>query len=215
MTEPRTRLVQGLAETRLLAILRGTAERSTVQAALALLEAGVRYLEISLTTPGALRVLSTVLAEAPADAEIGAGTVLSVDDARRVQELGVRYAVTPALTGSVAECVRLGLPVFAGALTPTECVAAMDHGASAVKLFPASLGGPGYLRALREPLPGVPFVPVGGIDVASMGEYLRAGALAVGVGGPLLGDAATEDGNLSTLRERAQRFLAAAAGHSA
>jgi 2-dehydro-3-deoxyphosphogluconate aldolase/(4S)-4-hydroxy-2-oxoglutarate aldolase len=100
--------------------------------------------------------------------------------------------------------------VIAGALTPTEVVAAVHRGATAVKLFPASIGGPSYLKALRDPLPDVPFVAVGGVDVAKAEEYFAAGAIAVGLGSPLLGDA-PQGGDLGALRERARAFLAAAA----
>jgi 2-dehydro-3-deoxyphosphogluconate aldolase/(4S)-4-hydroxy-2-oxoglutarate aldolase len=114
--------------------------------------------------------------------------------------------VTPAVTEAVAESVARGIPVLAGVLTPTEVVTAMNLGASAVKLFPAGAGGPAYLRALRGPLPGVPFVPVGGVDAALAAEYFAAGAVAVGIGSPLLGDAAS-GGDLDALRGRAAGLL--------
>jgi 2-dehydro-3-deoxyphosphogluconate aldolase/(4S)-4-hydroxy-2-oxoglutarate aldolase len=113
------------------------------------------------------------------------------------------------VTESVAESVARGIPVLAGALTPTEVVTAMRLGATAVKLFPASFGGPAYLRALRDPLPGVPVVPVGGVDASLAAEYLAAGAVAVGVGSPLVGDAA-RGGDLDALRARAVEFLTVA-----
>ena len=115
--------------------------------------------------------------------------------------------VTPAVTESVAASVARGIPVLAGAFTPTEVVTAADLGAVAVKLFPASVGGPAYLRGLRDPLPDVPFVPVGGVDIARAGDYLAAGAVAVGVGSPLVGDAA-HGGDLAALEKRALAFLA-------
>jgi 2-dehydro-3-deoxyphosphogluconate aldolase/(4S)-4-hydroxy-2-oxoglutarate aldolase len=96
-------------------------------------------------------------------------------------------------------------------LTPTEVHSAMDRGAAAIKLFPASLGGPRYLSALRDPFPGVPFVPVGGVDADAARDYLGRGAVAVGVGSPLVGDAAS-GGDLAALRERARAYLALAAG---
>ena len=107
--------------------------------------------------------------------------------------------------------MRLGLPILAGALTPTEAIAAYAQGASAVKLFPASLGGPRYLAALRDPLPDMPFVPVGGVDAELAGQYLAGGALAVGVGSPLVRDAAA-GGDLAALRARARSFLAVGRG---
>ena len=117
--------------------------------------------------------------------------------------------VTPAVAESVAESVTRGIPVLAGAFTPTEVLTALSLGATAVKLFPSSIGGPAYLRALRDPLPDVPFVPVGGVDAALAAEYLAAGAVAVGIGSPLVGDAA-RGGDLDALRERAAKFLTVA-----
>lgn len=118
---------------------------------------------MSLSGAGALRVIEEVAGKAAGAARIGAGTVLTADDARRARDAGAEYAVTPSLGPGVDEALRLGLPVLAGALTPTEVAAAAAAGATAVKLFPAAAHGPGYLTALRDPFPDVPFVPVGGV----------------------------------------------------
>ena len=198
-----------LSRARLLAIIRGADPAAAIQAALVLLESGIRILEVSLVTTDALRVIAAVARRAPEGCVVGAGTVLTREDVARAQEAGARFMVTPALTESVAESVARGIPVLAGALTPTEVVTAMSLGATAVKVFPASIGGPAYLRALRDPLPDVPFVPVGGVDVALAAEYLAAGAVAVGVGSPLVGDAA-RGGDLDALRGRAASFLTVA-----
>jgi 2-dehydro-3-deoxyphosphogluconate aldolase/(4S)-4-hydroxy-2-oxoglutarate aldolase len=200
-------LVEGIAATRLLAILRGTDPAATVAAALALIDEGVRYLEVSLNTVDALSVIETIVRAAGGQARIGAGTVLTASDALRVREAGAEFVVTPAVTDGIDAAVGAGLPVVAGALTPTECVAALARGASAVKLFPASANGPEYLSALRDPLPDVPFIPVGGVDADAAADYLTRGAVAVGVGSPLLGDAVHEGGDLAALRERARRFV--------
>lgn len=200
----------GLADDRLLAIIRGEDAAASVSSALALIDEGFRYLEVSLNTRDALEVIARVVREAPDGTRIGAGTVLTVDDVRRVRDAGAHFAVTPAVAQSVAESARLGFPVIAGAMTPTESVAAMQQGATAIKLFPASIGGPPYLKALRDPLPDVPFVAVGGVDVAAVGEYFAVGAIAVGLGSPLLGDAPS-GGDLGALRDRARAFQAAAA----
>ena len=120
---------------------------------------------------------------------IGAGTVVTREDALSARDAGTLWMVTPAPDEGFDQAVALGGPVLAGALTPTEVGAAARKGASAVQLFPASLGGPGHLRALRDPLPEIPFVPVGGVDADRAREYFAAGAVAVGVGSPLAGDA--------------------------
>lgn len=199
----------GLAGERMLAIIRGADPDAAIRASLVLLECGIRFLEVSLVTTDALRVIAEVSRRAPDGCVIGAGTVLTRDDVARAAEAGARFIVTPALTESVAESAARGIPVLAGALTPTEAMTAMGLGATAVKLFPASIGGPAYLRALRDPFPGVPFVPVGGVDAVSAAEYLTAGAVAVGIGSPLVGDAA-RGGDLDALCTRAAAFLAVA-----
>jgi len=205
-----TRFLEELTRAGLLAIIRSAEPAAAVvTAALILLESGVRFLEVSLVTTDALQVIAEVARRAPDDALIGAGSVLTREDVTRAQEAGASFIVTPAVTESVAESVVRGLPVLAGAFTPTEVVAAMSLGATAVKLFPAAIGGPAYLRALRDPLPQVPFVPVGGVDAALASRYFAAGAVAVGVGSPLLGDA-TSGGNLDMLRARAAKFLTVA-----
>jgi len=198
-----------LAQERLLVIIRGADPDAAVATSLVLLRSGIRFLEVSLVTADALGVIAEVTRSAPDGAMIGAGTVLTRDDVTRAAEAGARFMVTPAVTESVAESVAVGIPVLAGALTPTEALTAMGLGAAAVKLFPSALGGPAYLRALRDPLPDVPFVPVGGVDVSLTAEYLAVGAIAVGVGSPLVGDA-VRGGDLDALRARAAAFLAVA-----
>ncbi|TFD75812.1 bifunctional 4-hydroxy-2-oxoglutarate aldolase/2-dehydro-3-deoxy-phosphogluconate aldolase [Cryobacterium psychrophilum] len=202
-----------LGRDRLLAIIRGTDPGAAVAASLTLFDAGIRFLEVSLVTTDALGVIAELARLAPAGCVVGAGTVLTIDDVTSAAAAGATFMVTPAVTESIAESVRLGLPVLAGALTPTEVVAARRAGATAVKLFPGSFGGPAYLRALRDPLPDVPFVPVGGVDAERAAAYFTAGAVAVGLGSPLLGDS-VRGGDLDALRERAAEFrnVAAAAG---
>jgi 2-dehydro-3-deoxyphosphogluconate aldolase / (4S)-4-hydroxy-2-oxoglutarate aldolase len=198
-----------LTRERLLAIIRSSDPAAAARAALVLLESGIRFLEVSLVTSDALHVIAEVARRAPQGCVIGAGTVLTRDDVSRAQEAGARFMVTPAVTESVTESVARGIPVLAGAFTPTEVLAALSLGATAVKLFPSATGGPAHLRALRDPLPDVPFVPVGGVDAEVAAEYLAAGAVAVGVGSPLVGDAA-RGGDLDALRQRAADFLAVA-----
>jgi 2-dehydro-3-deoxyphosphogluconate aldolase/(4S)-4-hydroxy-2-oxoglutarate aldolase len=202
-------LLDELRQERLLAIIRSTNPAAAVQAALVLVESGIHFVEVSLVTTDALRVIEEVAHRAPHGCLIGAGTVLTREDVSRAQGAGARFMVTPAVTESVAESVTRGIPVLAGAFTPTEVVTAMGLGATAVKLFPSATGGPAHLRALRDPLPGVPFVPVGGVSAALASEYFAAGAVAVGIGSPLVGDAAT-GGDLNALRARAASFLAVA-----
>lgn len=201
-------LLTTLRSRRLMAIVRGSDPAAASQAVLTLAEEGVTLLEVSLTTPDAFSVIARARAELGGEATVGAGTVITAEDAHRAADAGADFLVTPAIVPGLRVAAERGLPLLAGALTPTEVVAATQQGASAVKIFPASLGGTRYLRALLDPFPAVPFVPVGGVDAAAAREFLAAGATAVGVGSPLLGDAAS-GGPLSDLRVRARRFLAA------
>lgn len=209
MTPVSAEFLTALTRERLLAIIRGTDPDAAIRASLLLLESGIRFLEVSLVTTDALRVIGEVVRLAPPGCVVGAGTVLTPGDVARAADAGARFMVTPAVTDAVAESAARGIPVLAGALTPTEAVTALALGATAVKLFPSSIGGPAYLRALRDPLPGVPFVPVGGVDAVLAAEYLAAGAIAVGIGSPLVGDA-IRGGDPDALRSRAAAFLAVA-----
>lgn len=205
------KFLEELRSARLIAIVRGTDAAAALAATLTLAEEGVRFVEVSLTTPGALGVIAQARAAMEPGAWLGAGTVLSAADAEGAAEAGASYVVTPALGPGVTAAAGRGLPVVAGALTPTEVMGAQQAGAAAVKLFPASLGGARYLRTLRDPFPGTAFVPVGGVHEQAARDYLAHGAIAVGVGSPLVGDAAS-GGPLAGLRERARRFLSIAAG---
>lgn len=195
---------------RLVAIVRGKDAEASFRTVMALVEEGVSLVEVSLSGTGALDVIGRAREELGDAAWLGAGTVRTAEDTRRAAEAGANLMVTPGLGAGVDEAVRRGLPVLAGVLTPTEVIAADAAGAAALKLFPGSVGGPAYLRALRAPFPGLPFVPVGGVDAAAAVAYLAAGAVAVGVGSPLVGDAA-DGGDLGELRRRAAEFKAVCA----
>ncbi|GGR96317.1 aldolase [Streptomyces aureoverticillatus] len=200
--------MQELRARRLVAIVRGTDAEASFRTVMTLVESGVPLVEVSLSGADALGVLRRARAELGPDAWLGAGTVLTADDAARAADAGANLVVTPGLGPGVDAALGRGLPVLAGVLTPTDVIAADAAGATALKVFPASaVGGPAYLKALLGPFPGLPFVPVGGVDAAAAAEYLELGAVAVGVGSPLVGDAA-DGGDLDGLRRRAGRFVA-------
>jgi len=203
-------LLAGVRRTRLLAIVRGNDGAAAGKAALAAMEEGFQYVEIALTTPGALDAITAVRSAAPAGCFVGAGTVLTKQDVDNVAGAGGQFIVTPSLAPSIEEAAGRGIPVLAGALTPSESFEAMNRGATAVKLFPASIGGPGFLKAVRDPFPDIPFIAVGGVGLDEAAGYWAAGAIAVGLGGPLFGDSAS-GGDLAAMRERARRFVALAA----
>ncbi|MGW9046667.1 bifunctional 4-hydroxy-2-oxoglutarate aldolase/2-dehydro-3-deoxy-phosphogluconate aldolase [Streptomyces lydicus] len=201
---------EALRTERLVAIIRGRDAEASFRTVMALAEAGLPLIEVSLSGKDALKVIRRARAELGDAAWLGAGTVLTGDDARRAAEAGANLIVTPGLGAGLEESVRQGLPTLAGVMTPSEVIAAEALGVSALKLFPASAGGPGYLEALRGPFPEVPFVPVGGVDAGLAQAYFEAGAVAVGVGSPLVGDAA-DGGDLDGLRKRAAEFRAVCA----
>jgi len=198
-------LLAELRHRKILAIIRADSPERAVACVDTLVEAGITALEISLTTPGALQAIAQSRAAHNPTILIGAGTVLTPTQADEVAAAGATFVVTPAITQGAHRAVDLGLPLLCGALTPTEVVAALDLGATAIKIFPAKVHGPSYLRELAAPLPHAPLLAVGGVDAASAPEYLAAGAVAVGVGSPLLGDAGT-GGSLSALADRAATF---------
>ncbi|MFG2630716.1 MULTISPECIES: bifunctional 4-hydroxy-2-oxoglutarate aldolase/2-dehydro-3-deoxy-phosphogluconate aldolase [unclassified Streptomyces] len=191
---------------RTLAIVRGSDRVAALRTVLTLAEEGITAAEVSLTTTDALWVIEQARRELDPQALLGAGTVLTSDDAARATDAGAGFLVTPG----VVEDLSTALPVLMGVLTPTEIMTATRRGALAVKLFPASIGGPAYLSSLRAPFPDVPFVPVGGVDAPTALAYLSAGAVAVGVGSPLIGDAA-DGGDLNALRTRAAQWRTALA----
>ncbi|MEU2113965.1 bifunctional 4-hydroxy-2-oxoglutarate aldolase/2-dehydro-3-deoxy-phosphogluconate aldolase [Streptomyces sp. NPDC019507] len=197
-------LLAALRDRGLLAIVRGSDPDAALTTVLTLADEGIDIVEVSLTGRDALDVIARARAALGPDAPLGAGTILTADDARAARRAGAAFLVTPAVSDGIATGRELGLPVLAGVMTPTDVLQALRLGADALKLFPA--GGPGHLRDLRGPFPDLPFVPVGGVDARAAAGYLRAGATAVGVGSPLIGDAAA-GGSIAALRERARAFL--------
>ncbi|MFC8790630.1 bifunctional 4-hydroxy-2-oxoglutarate aldolase/2-dehydro-3-deoxy-phosphogluconate aldolase [Streptomyces cinereoruber] len=202
-----TTLSTALTTTPVIAILRSRSADLFPAVAEALYAEGVRAVEFTLTTPRALDSLREFAQRLPEGLALGAGTVTTPYQAEKAVEAGARYLITPATSLPVIEeARRLGVPVLPGAFTPTEILAAWQGGATMVKLFPGALGGPSYVRAVRAPLPDVPLVPTGGISLDAAPSYLAAGATALGMGGPLVGDAC-EGGDLTALRERAARLV--------
>ncbi|GAB2961686.1 2-dehydro-3-deoxy-phosphogluconate aldolase [Amycolatopsis acidiphila] len=193
-----------------IAILRAASADRFREVAELLYETGVRVIELTLTTPGAVDALADLRARLPGDVVLGMGTVLTEADVEVSVAAGAGCLFTPTCRPNVIEVAGdRGVPIVAGAATPTEIYDAYAAGASAVKVFPAAqLGGPGFLRAIRAPLPAPPLVPTGGVEISDVGEYFAAGAAAVGLGSPLLGDA-LQDGGLGALADRVRVALAA------
>jgi 2-dehydro-3-deoxyphosphogluconate aldolase/(4S)-4-hydroxy-2-oxoglutarate aldolase len=177
--------------------------------AAALAEGGLRILEVTMTTPGALEAISA-LATRGHDVIVGAGSVLDPETARIAILRGATIVVSPTFCPEVIElCHRYDVVVVPGAFTPTEILRAWEAGADLVKVFPAGGLGPGYLRELRGPLPGVRIVPTGGVTLESASEFLAAGAFAVGLGGALIDREAVARREYGQIAERGRRLLAA------
>lgn len=210
-TVDNAELQERLRTTRLVAILRGTDVDATVAAARTLLQVGVLTLEIALTLQDAEEAIAQIVQDAPATALVGAGTVLDEADVERAVSAGAQFMVTPTLSASVPYAVSQGIGVLAGVYTPTEIQRGHDLGSAAVKLFPASALGSGFIRAVRDPFPQARIIPVGGVRVDTVAEYLAAGAFGIGVGGPLVGDATAPGGDLEALAVRAGAFVQACA----
>ncbi|PZG02727.1 hypothetical protein C1I99_01430 [Micromonospora deserti] len=197
---------------RVIGIVRLPAADAVVRAGRELAEAGLTAVEVTLTTPDALDAVAALRAELAGSCVVGAGSVRAPADVRAAHAAGAQFLVTPTTRVEVlAEASVAGLPVVCGAFTPTEVDVAWSSGASLVKLFPASLGGPAYLRELRAPLPDVPLAPTGGVTPESLPGWAAAGAVAVGAGGALVNATEVAAGDWPALRRRARAFVSAAA----
>ncbi len=193
---------EGLVTGGVVAIARRLTSESAPQVADALFAGGVLAFEITLNEPveAALRAIESVARRSP-ELAIGAGTVLSIDAAQRALDAGAAFLVMPHTDPElVAWAAARGIPTLPGAATPSEVLAAWRAGATAVKVFPASVVGPAFVRECRGPFPDIPLVPSGGVTVETAGDFIRAGAVAVGVGSWLIGDAAP-DGVTSRARQ--------------
>lgn len=194
-----------LRGTRVVAVLRARHAKDYGPVIEALREGGVLSIELTLSTAGVFEELPRLQERFGDSLEIGVGTVTSAAEAETALDLGAAYIVTPITqTDIIAACALRNVPVFPGGLTPTELHAAWTLGATAVKVFPASTVGPSYISQLRGPFPDIQVVPSGGVEIAEVPEWIRAGALAVSLGGPLLGDA-FKGGSLTELTARAQQ----------
>ena len=193
-----------VARSGVLAILRAPTADGFAAVTDVLVEAGITAVEVTLTSRGAIEAIAGLRRRLPGSVVIGAGTVLTADDAKAAVDAGAAFLVSPVL--DVPLVSSSPVPFYPGTFTPTEIHGAFQAGAPLIKLFPAAGLGPRFLRDLRGPLPDVKIMPTGGINLDDVSGWLHAGAHAVGLGGPLVGDAAT-GGSLSALAERARRAV--------
>lgn len=205
------RFRERLAAGKVIATLRADDTDYFPDVAQVLYDAGIRVIEATLTTPGALAAIGAMRLELGPDAMIGAGAVRTESDVDACVTAGAAFLVTSTYSPGVLDrALAYGVPVVCGALTPTEIDAAWRGGAAAVNVFPvAQAGGPDYITAVRAPLPEIPLVTTGGIGLSDVDDYLGAGAFAVAAGSPLTGDALC-GGRLDELAKRASEFAALA-----
>jgi 2-dehydro-3-deoxyphosphogluconate aldolase/(4S)-4-hydroxy-2-oxoglutarate aldolase len=197
-----------IRETGVIAIMRAQNSSQLILAADAIKNGGVQVIEVTMTTPGALDVITQATQRYSEDVLFGAGSVLDPETARAAILSGAGFIVAPTLKLEVIElCNRYSIPVMPGIYTPTEALTAWEAGADMVKLFPASFGGPALIKAIRAPLPQLDIVPVGGVNLNTAAEFIRAGAAALGVGSSLVNQKLLDMGDMEELTRRAKGFV--------
>src|SRR5512140_3607665 len=209
----REDIVRTIRETGLVPVIRAANAEQAQQAAEAVQREGIAVVEITMTVPGAIRVMEKVAADVGDKVLLGAGTILDPETARAAILAGAQFLVAPSLNLNViAMAHRYSKAVLPGALTPTEVLAAWEAGADFVKVFPAgNMGGPKYIKALKGPFPQIEMVPTGGVNLETAADFLKAGACAVAVGGELVDARLIQEGRYDLIEERARQYLAAIA----
>ena len=204
----KTGTINIIRETGVIAIMRAKSSGQLIAAADAIKKGGVRAIEVTMTTPGALDVIAEAKARYGSDVAFGAGTVLDPESGRAAILAGADFVVGPTLNlGLIALCNRYGIPVVPGCYTPTEILTGWEAGADLIKLFPASVGGPDLVKAILAPLPQVQIIPVGGVDLNTAAEFIRKGAVALGVGSDLVNQKLLDAGDMDELTRRAASYI--------
>jgi 2-dehydro-3-deoxyphosphogluconate aldolase / (4S)-4-hydroxy-2-oxoglutarate aldolase len=200
--------LERVLEAGIVAVVRSPDWQQLVDVASALVDGGVTVMEITFSVPNALEVIRQVHAALGDRILLGAGTVLDPETARAAMLAGAEFIVAPTLNLKVIKlCRRYDKLVMPGAFTPTEILTAWEAGADIVKVFPADVGGPNYLKALRGPLPQIRLMPTGGVDLNTAADFLKAGACCLGVGSQLVEPKAVADRDFARIRELAGRYV--------
>ncbi|WP_017729388.1 bifunctional 4-hydroxy-2-oxoglutarate aldolase/2-dehydro-3-deoxy-phosphogluconate aldolase [Halalkalibacterium ligniniphilum] len=204
-------IVDQLKESGIVAVIRGATKETIVPIGEALSRGGVKALEITLETPNALRVIEHATTTLGDKAIVGAGTVLDPETASPAIMAGSQFVFSPTVNVDTIKITkRYGVLSIPGALTPTEILTAYEHGADLIKVFPASAFGPRYLKDVHGPLPHIPLMPTGGLDLDNVGEYIKAGAVAAGIGSSLVNTKkAMDDAYFAELEHKAAQFVQA------
>lgn len=206
----KTQTLQAIRELGLLAVIRGPSRELTIQMVEALIAGGVTGIEITYSTPQAAQVVRHLHEHYGPQITLGMGTLTRPEQAREAQEAGAAFLVSPHCEPQLARALTgTGLVVMMGALTPTEVMRSHQLGSDVVKLFPGSLGGPAYLKALRGPFPDIPLMPTGGVSEANLPDWFAAGAFAVGAGSNLCPKEIAAQGRFTEITEIARKFAQA------
>lgn len=210
ISEPRRATVRAIEDAGVVAVIRLHDAAAGRDVAAALAEGGITALEVTMTVPNAVQLIAELSASASARLIVGAGTVLDASTAVNVIDAGARFVVSPIFRPTVIDaCHERQTVAIPGCLTPTEIVEATEVGADIVKVFPATSLGPGYFKDLRGPLPRLRLMPTGGVTLENAGDWIRAGAVAVGVGSALVDQRDIASGRLDRIAERARLFVSA------
>ncbi len=205
---PREEAISAILEIGVVAVIRLDSATQLLAAAEAIRAGGIQAIEFTMTTPGALDLLEEAARSMNESTILGAGTVLDPETARAAILAGAKFIVAPNLNlDVVAMSRRFSVAVIPGALTPTEIVVAWEAGADIVKIFPASIGGPELIKALRGPLPHIKMIPTGGVDLETVGAFIKAGSSAVAVGGNLVDKEAIKRGELHKITNLAKQYV--------
>ncbi len=199
--------IETICKSGVIAIMRAKSSDQLLTAADAIKAGGVNAIEVTMTTPGALSVVSRAVEKYGSEVLFGVGSVLDAESARAAILSGAQFVVCPTLSVTTIEiCKRYSIPVMPGAFTPTEILTAWEAGADIVKVFPASVGGPAYIKAVKAPLPQIRLMPVGGVDLDTTADFIRAGCEVVAVGSALVAQKLLDARDFKTITERARRF---------
>ncbi len=199
--------MERIFNTGVVAIMRANSPDQLLGAATAVLAGGVEVIEVTMTTPGALDVIQQATSQFGKEVLFGAGSVLDAETTRAAILAGAQFVVCPTFKNETVEmCKRYSIPVVPGAYTPTEILTAWEAGANAVKVFPASVSGPAYIKAIKGPLPQISLSAVGGVTVENTADFFRAGVDFVGVGGELVNQKLLDAANFAEITERARSF---------
>jgi 2-dehydro-3-deoxyphosphogluconate aldolase / (4S)-4-hydroxy-2-oxoglutarate aldolase len=206
----KQQVAKRITEIGIVPVVRAASAKHAMLAADAVCDGGVPIVEITMTVPGAIDVIAQLAKSIGSEVLIGAGTVLDAETAKGCIDAGAEFIVSPGFDlETVKFANRVGKLIMAGALTPTEVIAAWKAGSDFVKIFPCgTVGGAKYIKALKAPLPQVPMVPTGGVNLTTAADFIRAGAAALGVGGELVTASALESGNTAPIVEAARSLVA-------